>query len=1036
MARVPTVIRLALALATCQPLPGAQAAAQPTPPPNRGGFTTSMGVPRIMKLFVGSSGGVHRGELNEATAYVVGTAYRDLLSPSSAALGLNVDLYGGRRGSFDRWGEGWDWGLRLGLFSPVTRLAFGADYNGLDRDVDFFVSLIHPFKRGGILVDGGALRVDYIPGRHHTTAIGFSLPVGQRFAGKTRALKDFVVLGKARPVTVPYTPERSMVEATANARELSLWITRLTIPFIDQWNGDWDKSMGLFTQELVQLRAHLASDPAPLYQGRRTPDDETRAFHREMERAFSVATSGRDLPIGASTPLGVATWAKARDIILTQVILPYDRLLGQKKKNDTTMGYGTEAAAAFYEWLSAETPIPMDRLAPTAWAFQEVLNIVEGVRRAEEDHWKNSRFIFLPFQLVLKPEEHDTQEELDAILARAVDGRIQPGNLVYYVENERFQFEFAKMVREAKRYTVLWIHDFRGYAEPDKPDGVAYLQTLTYLRALIDAVNAYGRTGRIPQHILLVDQWYFQANGGTLFIDLLQNPLHHHVDLPKGYEEWEAELEKTQDELRAAVAGSPLLQAQARQFREGWIENVVRVHVNITNPADVSFWTGEVIPFIGFPDLVARDHRKIAFADLTEEDPYSGQAMFTGMGIGEHYVGAGWEDRALIVEGPAMLGLKHAARNVLLEQGFTEDEIPFELKPRPLVADYDEQVQTFIAQHPATVRALQTHNEVGYGQKNVDLLKATLYTLMPPGSVIKAPDSIWNLPLWGSMMLGNALRGGRSLVIAPSIEHAPSSGWPQMSRAQELMGRLIVAQTVLSDYLKETGGLMKVGLYTPDTDVGNTPAKMRQLVATIEGNAWLTDLYDFAPGTLEALERQADSLDAAGFNRMYPIDQPVVTAKLHLKAHLFASPTAWSSLLDGPEAEGFLSAYYRALAEQNRAISEGRGNERDAATLTAAIIPPALALIEAHVAELAPSDRDQAILYLTLGSHNQNFHSFTQAGEVAVVVARYGALHGLPDFITLVGLCTWVNDLEQLEELFPRYEGIRRRLSHWMRIAV
>jgi hypothetical protein len=169
---------------------------------------------------------------------------------------------------------------------------------------------------------------------------------------------------------------------------------------------------------------------------------------------------------------------------------------------------------------------------------------------------------------------------------------------------------------------------------------------------------------------------------------------------------------------------------------------------------------------------------------------------------------------------------------------------------------------------------------------------------------------------------------------------------------------------------------------------------------------------------------------------MYPIDQPVVTAKLHLKAHFFASPTAWSSLLDGPEAEGFLSAYYRALAEQNRAISEGRGNERDAATLTAAIIPPALALIEAHVAELAPSDRDQAILYLTLGSHNQNFHSFTQAGEVAVVVARYGALHGLPDFITLVGLCTWVNDLEQLEELFPRYEGIRRRLSHWMRIAV
>jgi len=257
-----------------------------------------------------------------------------------------------------------------------------------------------------------------------------------------------------------------------------------------------------------------------------------------------------------------------------------------------------------------------------------------------------------------------------------------------------------------------------------------------------------------------------------------------------------------------------------------------------------------------------------------------------------------------------------------------------------------------------------------------------------------------------------------------------------MSRAQELMGRLVVAHTVLSDYLKETGGLLRVGLYTPETDVGNTPAKMRQLVATIEKNAWLTDLYHFPPTTLDALTRLADSLDAEGFNRKYPIEQEVATAKLHLKAHFFASPTGWNGLTDGPEMERFLSAYYRALAEQNRAISEGRGNERDAATLTAAIIPPGFALIEAHQTALAPSDRDKAVFYLTLGSHNQNFHSFGQAGEVAVVVARYGALHGLPDFITLVGLCTWVNDLEQLGELFPRYEGIRRRLSHWMRIAV
>ena len=109
--------------------------------------------------------------------------------------------------------------------------------------------------------------------------------------------------------------------------------------------------------------------------------------------------------------------------------------------------------------------------------------------------------------VLIRPSPFPIIPELDAILARAVDGRLQPVNLVYYVENERFQFEFAKMVREAKRYTVLWIHDFRGYAKPGEPDEVAYLQTLTYLTALIDAVNAYGRTGRIPQHRRISIPW-------------------------------------------------------------------------------------------------------------------------------------------------------------------------------------------------------------------------------------------------------------------------------------------------------------------------------------------------------------------------------------------------------------------------------------------------------------------------------------------------------------------------------------------------
>jgi hypothetical protein len=996
-----------------------------------------MGIPFPVKFSLGFNAGIHRRDGNEAASYLVGSVHRDLINPAISAVAIKLDAYGGRRGSFDKWGEGWDGGARIGIYSPVARLAFGADYNIRDEEADFFISLIHPLKRGGVLVDGGMFRVDYLPGRNHSTNVGFSFPVGQRFVGKTRPRSDFQELERPSPPDIEYRPENSLVEALSNTRDLSLWIHRLTVPFLDQWDSDLEESTRLFTEGMDEIRSYLASDPGSLYRGRRTPEAEVRAYHREMERVFSVATSGEEMGVGRSTPLGVETWRKAREVILDQVVLPYNRLLGQKKRNDSTLGYATRASAAFYEWLSTETPVDSERLTATAWAFQQVLNSIEGVRRQDEENWDDSRFNFLPYQLVLKPEEHDTQEELDALVERAVEERFKPGNNVFYVENEQFQVEFARMVLEAEDYSVLWIHDVRGLDGSGNPDEVAYRQvTRVYLRALINAVNAYGRTGKIPQHIIILDQWFFQANKGKLFLELLENPLHHEIDLPKGFEEWEREIGEIQDELRAAVAGSALLQGQAAHFREGWIENVVKVHVNITNPADVTFWTGELLPLIGLPDMIARDHRKIAFFDIVEEDPYKGRAMYTGMGIGEHYVGAGWEDRALMARGPALLSLKYSARDLLLQQGFTPDEIPHELKPRPLPEDYDQQIQTAMEEGRAATRAMQVHNEVGYSQKDVDVLKATLYTLMPPGSVIKGPDSLWNLPLWGSMMLGNALKGGRSLVIAPAIEHAPSAGFPQMSRARQLLGRLVIAQTVFEEHLEATGGLIKVGLYAPEMDAGNIPAKMRAVAQTLDENPWLMDVYGFAPETVTGFREQADALEAEGFARQYSIDQEVVTAKLHLKAHFYATPEAWDGLMDGPEMETFMRAYYRGTAEQNQALAEGRAEGADMEILTRAIIPPGVALVGAHLAELTPAQIERAALFLTVGSHNQNFRSFIMDGEVAFVISSWASLHGLPDFVTLAGLSVWINDLDRLEALFPEYEGLQRRLSRWMKIVV
>ena len=39
-------------------------------------------------------------------------------------------------------------------------------------------------------------------------------------------------------------------------------------------------------------------------------------------------------------------------------------------------------------------------------------------------------------------------------------------------------------------------------------------------------------------------------------------------------------------------------------------------------------------------------------------------------------------------------------------------------------------------------------------------------------------------------------------------------------------------------------------------------------------------------------------------------------------------------------------------------------------------------------------------------------------------------------FIVLVGLSEWIDDLDELEALFPSYRGIKRRISRMIRIVV
>ena len=125
------------------------------------------------------------------------------------------------------------------------------------------------------------------------------------------------------------------------------------------------------------------------------------------------------------------------------------------------------------------------------------------------------------------------------------------------------------------------------------------------------------------------------------------------------------------------MAGSKRLQEEAARRGQGWLRKYVSVHLSVMNPADFSYRTSRLIGYLPIaPDNMVRDHRKIAFSDLTELDPGKGAALFGGVGVGEQYATATWEDRTVRLAGPAALTLKDAARRYLKANGFTDENIP------------------------------------------------------------------------------------------------------------------------------------------------------------------------------------------------------------------------------------------------------------------------------------------------------------------------------------------------------------------------
>jgi hypothetical protein len=340
-------------------------------------------------------------------------------------------------------------------------------------------------------------------------------------------------------------------------------------------------------------------------------------------------------------------------------------------------------------------------------------------------------------------------------------------------------------------------------------------------------------------------------------------------------------------------------------------------------------------------------------------------------------------------------------------------------------------VQLATEQSEWPVRALSLHSSSGYLQKDVNVAKAVLYTLMPPGSVILVPDSFWAGEFWGAALFGAALRGARVMVIAPS--HASNSveyfGTQLLSR--ELLSRMLVARHALAPELSAAGGMLQVGIFDSRLPVVDIPGKVAAVRRTFDETPWLRELFGFPEqvyGDLRALEAQVRGLTP-------PTSGPGVfefesQTKLHLKANYFASREAWTMMTLPNWGEFTWSFVTQRLAQvQNQAS-------------VTAFAEPADPLLEIGgqalldwYASLDAATRERVVFYTVMGSMNQNYRSLVTDAEVAFIVARWPSVIPYLDAIALVGQSRWVRTQAELDALMPPVGPVKTGLAHWARLV-
>src|SRR6185369_4193169 len=233
-----------------------------------------------------------------------------------------------------------------------------------DRGLGLAFSWQTAVRRGGILRHGSQLRLDWLPRGDGMVGAGITIPLDQKFAGRTRERVTAIRVNHAAETVLP--PSNALDPAAAlaltRAEQAAMQIAAFT---------------NLYT---AQAQRTILTSPSRDYPA------VLESYHAGIGEAFTIATG--------DAALGRKLAHDGRDIILDAVLIPFNSAFGQAKKGSGIGGLTSAAQRRFDSWINDSSMLSAGRKTATKAVFTRWLHMIEVIQFDLVRQWRDSRMIW------------------------------------------------------------------------------------------------------------------------------------------------------------------------------------------------------------------------------------------------------------------------------------------------------------------------------------------------------------------------------------------------------------------------------------------------------------------------------------------------------------------------------------------------------------------------------------------------------------------------------------------------------------------